>query len=508
MAVGWGPDAHDDAGRLWGREKSLGSGMADVKADLDSRGGQLPGGQLSFLSDSPGAFVDHVLELISEFCGILIRKRDTRDGHVDVYHGNDGARACSIRIPVVQRYTVESIPLASSSEDDESVFVSGAPFPFDFFSATRFWLADEGNVELADSAYDSHERLIASQSANERIGVRDLPIVNTYLIALRRWLQARLGVVGHSHLPAGKKCILVLSHDVDRPLDPLNLGPTLKLAANSFVRGGSISSVWYGSIAAGKALHALGTDRTARQWLFDELADEEERRGFRSTFFVAPTSRFSKEGSYFDVEYDVRQPKFRNASLSLVERGFEIGLHVGYHTRGDVTRLRREKELLEDAVGTSVIGSRHHYWHLGRPPWPALQAHGDIGICYDSSMAFNDARGYRLGTAFPFRPWNPELERPIECLQIPTVLMDRDENGFSVEAALARLEGVLECLKRCEGIAAIDWHQETALPRSKRFRRLGQAYLASLDLLAADPQVAVRSFEQVITTFSSRTQAF
>jgi hypothetical protein len=312
------------------------------------------------------------------------------------------------------------------------------------------------------------------------------------------------------HLPERKRCIVVLSHDVDRPLDPLDLRPTLKLAAASLFGSARISSAWYGVTALGKGIHSLGTDRSARHWVFEELANEEQRRGFRSTFFLSPTSRFARNGSQFDVEYDIQEPRFRNVSRSLTERGFEIGLHVGYKTGANVRRLQNEKEMLEDVVDAPIFGSRHHYWHLGRPLWPALHAHGQAGLRYDSSTAFDEALGYRLSTALAFHPWNPELERPIDCVQVPTMLMDGAffyEKGYSIEAALARVEALLDTLKRCEGIAAIDWHQETSLPKSKRFHRWGEAYLALLDLLAADSTVAVQTFAEVIGASTNQTHA-
>jgi hypothetical protein len=53
-------------------------------------------------------------------------------------------------------------------------------------------------------------------------------------------------------------------------------------------------------------------------------------------------------------------------------------------------------------------------------------------------------------------------------------------------------------LKRFEGVAAIDWHEYTSFPASKRYRRWGEAYLALLDQLAADPEIAVQTFDELV----------
>jgi hypothetical protein len=68
----------------------------------------------------------------------------------------------------------------------------------------------------------------------------------------------------------------------------------------------------------------------------------------------------------------------------------------------------------------------------------------------------------------------------------------------TVEAALARIEQLVAALKRFEGVAALDWHEETSYPGSRRFRRWGECYLAVLDLLASDPEVAVITFDEAL----------
>jgi hypothetical protein len=440
---------------------------------------------LLFASDSSSPFVDYVLELVAGLWGIELRRAD---GAVDVYHGTDECRPCAFRIPLVEAYSSDDVPRVPTEGMEEGVF------PFDLFAATRYWLADEGNDRLAGRGYDRHDRLLGSGSAQELAGVVELPVVNAYLLVLRMWLEARCGARPRLHLPPGKRCAVVLSHDVDRPLDPLDVAPTLGLAARSLARYGRLTSVWSAAVALGKAAAALRADRGGRHWVFDEVASEEERRGFRSTFFFASTSRFARCGSYFDVEYDLRHPRFRGVLRDLVARGFEVGLHVGYRAGTDAARVREEKAVVEEVAGAEVTGSRRHYWRLGRRPWPALEAHAAAGLRHDSSTSFAEARGYRLGIAFPFRPWNPDVQRAIDCVEVPTMLMDGSffyKRGQRVDDALERTAQMLETLKRYEGVAAIDWHQETSVPLSGRFRDWGEGYLRLLDLLAGDSEIEV-----------------
>ena len=173
----------------------------------------------------------------------------------------------------------------------------------------------------------------------------------------------------------------------------------------------------------------------------------------------------------------------------MASRGFGVGLHIGYRARAQAVRIAAERERLEAIAETQVTGSRHHYWHMTRPFWASLEAHGRAGLLFDSSVGFNSAPGYRLGVALPFHPWNPETGSVVPTLQIPTLAMDSMlmlPRAASVDAVIERFDGVLAALKRYEGVAALDWHEYTSFPGSTRYRAWGEAYLSLLDHLAGD----------------------
>jgi len=455
---------------------------------------------LSFDSPSTSPFVAYTLDVVTQFSGVRFRRLDRSAHNVDLYYGNDRTRPCAIRIPAVDSYTVDDVPREPPS-GVRTVPSGSDPFPFDLFSAVRFWLLDEGNAEKGSAAFDEHGRLLPVHSVQEATGLRELPIVNAYLIVLRDWFEQRLKVQPTRLLPPGKRCIVVLSHDVDRPLNP-RLSAVLPETAAAVRRGSHPGrALAYGAISAAQAVVASVQRPRPRRWIFRDLVEAEERLGFRSTFFLAPTSRFAATGHALDVAYDLSTPRFRTLSRFLVERSFDVGLHVGYGVGDDVERLVEEKHRLEDVVGAEVIGGRHHYWHVGYPFWNTLAAHAEAGLRYDSSIGFNEAPGFRLGIATPYHPWNPATQRAIGTVQIPPMAMDgaffyRGDQG--VTEAVAHVARLVEELKRWEGVAALDWHQETSLPTSRQFRAWGLAYLAILELLADDSEVAVQTFPEVL----------
>ena len=455
--------------------------------------------RLTFASESDDPFVAYALALAGDFCGVVFRDAGRESGPVALYYGADSARPCALRIPCVAGYGRRDVPRVPGPADRPGRDGS-APFPFDLIAALRFWLADEGNATLPAEAYDQHERLLAKRSAQEEAGLREVPIVNAYLLLLRDWLGARLDVPARRRVPGGRRCAVVLSHDVDLPLDPTDLGPSLRLAA-SRLRTRPLRAPLYAGMLAGHAARARLRTPGARRWLFDDVRGAEDRHGFRSTFFFASTSRFDRSGTRRDVTYDLASPRMADACRAIVESGWEVGLHIGYGAGHDPRRIAAERERLEAVTGRPVAGSRHHFWHLGRPFWPALQAHAEAGLSYDSSVAFNEAPGYRLGVALPFRPWDPERGKSIPAVQVPTMAMDGAflyRPGQTVVDVMDGFGRLLDELKRNEGTAAIDWHQETSFPAVGPFRHWGEAYLAILDALAADPDVAVVGYEDAV----------
>ena len=458
--------------------------------------------ELSFHADAADPFVDYAMELVERVTGVRLRPAREPWGEVDVYYGDDAGQPCRLRIPRVARYTAATVPRLP--DDSTRGADTSREFPFDLFSAVRFWLADEGHADAPDDAFDEHDRLRAGRSVQELVGLREVPVVNAYLVHFRRWLAARTGVDLGSHLPPGKRCVVVLSHDVDSPIDPTTSRHALALGLANVRRARKpLHSTAYAVGAAIAGLRCRVVDPGARHRLFDEIMEAEEQRGFRSTFFFAAVSRFDREGTRRDVGYDVRRPPLPSSIRSVADRCFGLGLHVGYRALADVRRMSAERERLEAVAGVPVLGTRHHYWHMTRPVWASLAAHAAAGFCFDSSVGFNAAPGYRLGVALPFYPWSPETASAVPVLQIPVLVMDSMlmvPQAASPEAPLDRFAWLLAGLKRYEGAAAIDWHEYTSYPGSDRYRSWGNTYLGVLDHLAADPEVLVQTYAELVTT--------
>ncbi len=456
-------------------------------------------------ADSEDPFVGHALELLSSFLAVEIGL--AAGGECDVYYGNDADRACAIRVPRIAAFQERDVPRTPGVAYDAK---REAPFPFDLFSAVRYWLTDEGNTAVAESRFDRHDRLGISDSAQDRLGVQTTPIVNAYMMLFGSWLESRLGTTVAGGLPAGKKAMIALSHDVDEPIDPGDTKHNRRFQRELLARASSMAlrGKLRDSVSTLRSLHKWSAKRrgakSERHWLFEEVLDCEQNHGFHSTFFFAVKTLYDRDGSLYDVAYDFDEPRFHAVYREIAARGSEVGLHISYNARESAARIEAERSALEQASARAVHGSRHHFWHMSRPAWRTLTDHGRAGLRYDTSIAFNEAPGYRLGIGFPFFPWDPENGRKIPTLQIPTFVMDGSlfqSPQSDAQSARAEFVELLEELKRHRGVAAIDWHVRTSYPGSRELEQMGRAYLEILEVLAADSEVAVGSCSEVASQF-------
>ncbi len=435
-----------------------------------------------------GAFFRYAVDLASRFCGVPL----TPDPAGAVGDGGP------LSMPSVTHYDRHSVPRLPGEPDLLAVTQPGAAFPFDLFAALRFWLTDEGHSPTDLPRWDRHDRLIASASVHAEMGLLDTPVVNGYLQLFRAWLGAQTGEETRT-----RRATVVLTHDVDDPVDPGNIGHGLWVMGAATLKGRPRAALGH-LRGLPRTLWAKG--RRHQHWNFAEIAALEAEFGCGSAFYFASTPWWWPGAASWDVTYDVRSPAFRRVFAHLRGVGAEVGLHLSYNARDDLALLEGERARLERVSGGPVIGGRHHYWHLHKPLWRTLQDHGRAGLRYDTSVGFNDAAGYRLGVALPFRPFDPETAAPIDVVQIPTLLMDGNllyDEGCGVEQALAKIDELLAGLKTYEGTAAIDWHVRTAWSGASRFARWAAVYRGLLERLAGDSDIDVRLPREVYADYTS-----
>jgi hypothetical protein len=190
----------------------------------------------------------------------------------------------------------------------------------------------------------------------------------------------------------------------------------------------------------------------------------ELERGLASTFFVipfagrpgrtaggsAPLLRASGYGAA-DIAATLRR---------LAANGCEIGVH-GIDAWLDAGKGREELEEVRRAAGAEPAGARMHwlYWQEASPA--ALE---QAGFAFDSTAGYNEAVGYRAGTAQAYKPLNAEklLELPLHIMD--TALFYPDRLNLAPEEARQAVEGVLGGVQRFGGVLVINWHDRSIAP--------------------------------------------
>lgn len=103
---------------------------------------------------------------------------------------------------------------------------------------------------------------------------------------------------------------------------------------------------------------------------FPEYMEIEEKFGLRSTFFFRTKY---ENGDFCDYEAEIK---------SLVNGGWEIGLHCDPSSIYDIEKVKEEKKNLESLTNESILGNRVHFLKFDAHLPTKLQ---ELGFLYDSS---------------------------------------------------------------------------------------------------------------------------
>ncbi|MGH9795840.1 MAG: GNAT family N-acetyltransferase [Candidatus Acidiferrales bacterium] len=294
-------------------------------------------------------------------------------------------------------------------------------------------------------------------------GGLEQPLVSAYAAFLRRYFAAQ--GKAPAALPwagsGGIGAAFAFSHDVDYP---------------EMIRPIEFLRVLSGRTHAPRRTLAGVLSGANHFWRFADWVKLAQRYGARPAFYFS-----ARRGSLTqyaagtpDCFYDIRSPRFRELFRYLRDAGCEIGLHASYHAFQDAQQLRREKESLEEAAGARVEGGRHHYWRLNpEAPHETLAHHQQMGMAYDSSLAFEFYPGFRRGVCHPFRPFDPRTRRELDIVELPPTWMDDHfdrrlaKNGIADPAApeaevaertSAHARRLLDAVRATGGVAVVDYH--------------------------------------------------
>ncbi len=225
--------------------------------------------------------------------------------------------------------------------------------------------------------------------------------------------------------PEGKRFALCLTHDVDHLRVTAHVE---RLRALWAVRGMSIRERT--DLCASVGRHALRAMVSGvRHYPLEMWLRAEDEFGFRSTFYFmgGPPARPDARDIYYRLDDGIlcegKLRPLREILPTLVEGGWEVGMHGSIASAFDVEIARTERLRLCEAAGTDVISGRQHYLNFDIRSTPLI--HEAAGLRTDSTLGSNVLpECHRIGTGLPFPMFHLLEDRPLNLVQVPLIVHD------------------------------------------------------------------------------------
>ncbi|HET6226350.1 MAG TPA: hypothetical protein VFF27_08735 [Bacteroidia bacterium] len=372
----------------------------------------------------------------------------------------------------------------------------------DIVQLLEVFICDTVNDPSSLNKYDELDRLTYETSYQFKNNFADLPVANVIIRYLEEHIDAFYQFQKIPLWPGKKKCVIILSHDVDEPIKHANLFNYQAFPK----RPADLIKHYYHLLRLTKN---FVTDKNKNDyWLFDEIVDFEKLLGFKSTFFFAVVDKWQGDAHPYDVNYKISNKVFAEAFKKIRDNGSEIGLHASFNAYKSTERFIAEKNKLEQTAQINITGLRHHYWHMAKNYRDTLYMHDAAGFEYDSSVAFNFNIGFRNNIALPYPVFHPATNRFLKMMEIPSFCMDGHVfyKHEDVEKGFKEITEAVSRIKKCGGLGAIDWHVRTSFPKNVKYKNWGTLYVKILNYLAQDNEIWVTSCNEVMNWFKERKE--
>ena len=198
--------------------------------------------------------------------------------------------------------------------------------------------------------------------------------------------------------------------------------------------------------------------------LFDRYIEIED--GLASTFYMVPfKNRAGKDGSGAGQAHRRRAVRYDANDLrphiqKLIAAGCEVGLH-GIDAWRDPEKGRQEREHILHITGNPAAGLRMHWLFYDSHTPRVLDT---AGFAYDSTVGYNEAVGYKAGTAQVYRPLTAEtlFELPMHIQD--TALFYPGQMNLSEAEAGELANTMIEKAETYGGALTINWHHRSIGP--------------------------------------------
>lgn len=253
--------------------------------------------------------------------------------------------------------------------------------------------------------------------------------------------------------PDGKKFAVCLTHDID--VIYFSKLSTIYNTFKSLMNGQIKSALKMPFYQINKKWNPL--------WNFKDIMALEEAYSAKSSFYFMTSNKDINRINYYieDLENELR---------SVLDSGWEVGLHGGYFSYNNLDEIKNEKNKLEKILGSKVVGYRNHFLRFKVPDtWELLYK---AGFKYDATFGYADCIGFRNGMCHPFKPFNLNTNREIDIFEIPLNIMDCtlfDYMKLDVDRAWEITKLLIDTVEKYNGVIAVLWHNTYMQDENLRF---------------------------------------
>jgi hypothetical protein len=189
--------------------------------------------------------------------------------------------------------------------------------------------------------------------------------------------------------------------------------------------------------------------------------------GIRGTYYIGTRGRYDTLSDVRDLVYSRHDPEAQWLAKTCDQFGAEIGLHSSVRAWATREQFAEEVQRVRDAYGVAAHGFRGHYWSLdATSPENSLRIAAESGLKHSSALGMNTVGGFRRGSCYPYRPYNPRSGESVGLCEIPPTLMDQAMfcSGSDSATRVRRFRELEAAVRRNEGVLVLDWHSDSLCP--------------------------------------------
>lgn len=341
----------------------------------------------------------------------------------------------------------------------KALFPAMGDLPFDIFAATFYLLSRY--EEYLPRPKDEYGRFAHTHSLAFREGFLDLPLVNIWLMELRRALAARFPnlVFRYSVFK------FIPTYDIDTAYSYLYKGWRRNL-------GGFIKAI--ASRQWTKATDRLETLRGRRKDPFDVYEWLDSLHLYcrmRPYYFFLAAGR--QKG--VDKNIPISSPGLQDL-IRYHTTGSRVGIHPSWQSGDHENLLKEEIEWMHYIGGQRIIRSRQHYIRFSLPQTYRLLIR--YGIEQDFSMGYGSINGFRASVASSFCWYDLEKESMTPLRLFPFCFMDANsyyEQRQNAAETMTELMGYYRRIRQAGGLMITIWHN-SILGRDPEFEGWKEVY--------------------------------